>query len=133
MKPLYGPDPIDVAVGARIRIRRRWLGLSQRALAAPLGLTFQQLQKYERGSNRVSASKLVAIAAALDCSVGHLVGEDGAAPAAGAAQLAMLGLPGAMDLLDAYAAVTPDARRSIVSIAQAIAGATALNRALDAA
>ena len=50
-----GPDPIDVAVGARVRIRRRWLGFSQTQLANALGITFQQVQKYERGSNRVSA------------------------------------------------------------------------------
>ena len=54
-----GPDPIDVAVGARIRNRRLWLGLSQTQLADALGVTFQQVQKYERGANRVSASMLV--------------------------------------------------------------------------
>ena len=53
-----GPDPIDVAVGARVRIRRRWLGFSQTQLATALGITFQQVQKYERGANRVSASML---------------------------------------------------------------------------
>ena len=55
-------DPIDVGVGARIRIRRRELGVSQGLLAEHLGLTFQQVQKYERGANRVSASMLVRIA-----------------------------------------------------------------------
>ena len=61
-----GPDPIDVAVGARVRIRRRWLGFSQTQLATALGITFQQVQKYERGANRVSASMLVKIAAKLE-------------------------------------------------------------------
>lgn len=52
------PDPVDVHVGARVRLRRKELSLSQDKLADALGLTFQQIQKYERGQNRVSASKL---------------------------------------------------------------------------
>ena len=51
-------DPIDVHVGSRIRLRRQLLGLSQEKLGESLGLTFQQVQKYERGANRVSASRL---------------------------------------------------------------------------
>ena len=53
-----GPDPIDVAVGHRIRVRRKWLGISQSTLADHLGVSFQQVQKYERGANRTSASML---------------------------------------------------------------------------
>ncbi|MBW0151472.1 MAG: helix-turn-helix domain-containing protein [Phenylobacterium sp.] len=53
-----GPNPIDIHVGRRVRLRRKELGLSQERLAEGLGLTFQQVQKYERGANRVSASKL---------------------------------------------------------------------------
>ena len=128
-----GPDPIDVAVGARIRIRRRWLNKSQSALAEGLDLTFQQVQKYERGTNRVSASMLVRIAALLDCSGAYLLGEDGATPGPGSRLMTQFTLPGADELLAAYESVTPDARRSILSVAQAIAGATVLNRALDAA
>src|SRR3569832_372500 len=71
------PDPIDVAVGARIRIRRRWLGLSQTDLAKALGITFQQVQKYEKGANRVSASMQVKITAKQETTVTALVGEDG--------------------------------------------------------
>ena len=56
------PNPIDLHVGGRIRMRRKVLGVSQERLAEALGLTFQQVQKYERGSNRVSASKLYEIA-----------------------------------------------------------------------
>ena len=55
------PNPIDVHVGKRIRMRRQLLGLNQEALASVLGLTFQQVQKYENGSNRVSASRLSTI------------------------------------------------------------------------
>ena len=64
-----GPSPIDVHVGGRVRLRRRALGLSQQVLARALGLTFQQVQKYELGTNRVSASKLWEIAGRLDCAV----------------------------------------------------------------
>ena len=60
-----GPNPVDVYVGARVRNRRKFLGLSQETLAAAIDLTFQQVQKYERGSNRISASKLHLIAKAL--------------------------------------------------------------------
>lgn len=56
------PHPTDVHVGAVIRARRKALGASQEALAKAVGLTFQQIQKYERGANRVSASKLLEIA-----------------------------------------------------------------------
>lgn len=63
------PHPVDVHVGARIRLRRRLLGLSQEKLAEALGLTFQQVQKYERGSNRVSASKLYEISRTLQAPV----------------------------------------------------------------
>jgi transcriptional regulator with XRE-family HTH domain len=59
-------NPVDLHVGHRIRSRRKSLGMSQSELAARLGLTFQQIQKYERGSNRVSASKLYETARALN-------------------------------------------------------------------
>lgn len=60
------PDPIDVHVGSRIRLRRTLLGYSQDKLAQALGLTFQQVQKYERGTNRVGSSRLFQIAQILD-------------------------------------------------------------------
>lgn len=75
------PDPIDVHVGGRLRLRRTLLGLSQTELARAVGLTFQQVQKYESGSNRVSASRLYHIAEALDVPVGFFfddVPRDGA-------------------------------------------------------
>ena len=62
-------DPIDVAVGARIRLLRKLRGLSQQALAEAAGVTFQQIQKYERGANRVSASMLSRIATTLQAPV----------------------------------------------------------------
>ncbi len=64
-----GPDPVDVHVGGRIRLRRKLLGVSQGELGKALGLTFQQVQKYERGANRVSASALYRLSSALDVPV----------------------------------------------------------------
>lgn len=64
-----GPDPIDIHVGARMRLRRTLLGLTQGGLGKALGLTFQQIQKYERGSNRIAASTLHRLAHVLDVPV----------------------------------------------------------------
>jgi transcriptional regulator with XRE-family HTH domain len=63
------PNPIDCYVGSRIRIRRTLLGLSQEQLGSYLGLTFQQIQKYEKGSNRVGASRLFEISRVLNVSI----------------------------------------------------------------
>jgi transcriptional regulator with XRE-family HTH domain len=63
------PNPIDIHVGKRIRDRRKEVRVSQERLAEQLGLTFQQVQKYEKGANRVSASKLYEIARALQASI----------------------------------------------------------------
>src|ERR1700761_8162301 len=57
-----GPDPIDIHVGARLRLRRNLSGMSQEQLGKALGLTFQQIQKYERGTNRMGASRLYQLA-----------------------------------------------------------------------
>lgn len=65
------PNPVDLHVGGRIRMRRKLLGVSQERLADDLGLTFQQVQKYERGANRVSASKLYEIAKSLQTSISY--------------------------------------------------------------
>ena len=54
----HGPHPVDVHVGGRVRLRRTLLGMSQEKLGDALGLTFQQVQKYERGTNRISSSRL---------------------------------------------------------------------------
>src|SRR3954454_12564493 len=66
-----GPNPIDRHVGLRIRLRRKELGVSQERLAESVGLTFQQVQKYERAANRVSASKLWEMARALNTTIGY--------------------------------------------------------------
>ena len=63
------PNPIDVHVGARLRLRRTLLGMSQEKLGNAIGLTFQQVQKYERGANRVGASRLFDLSRVLDVPV----------------------------------------------------------------
>ena len=63
------PSPVDVHVGARLRVRRTLLGMSQTTLGDAIGLTFQQVQKYERGSNRISASRLFALTRVLDVPI----------------------------------------------------------------
>ncbi|HWL80147.1 MAG TPA: helix-turn-helix transcriptional regulator [Roseomonas sp.] len=66
----HRPSPIDVHVGSRVRLRRTLLGMSQEKLGEALGLTFQQVQKYERGVNRIGASRLFDLARVLDVPIG---------------------------------------------------------------
>lgn len=73
--PSGKPDPVDVHVGARVRMRRMLLGLSQERLGEAIGLTFQQVQKYERGTNRVSASRLYELSCVLDVPVSYFFEE----------------------------------------------------------
>src|SRR3954467_13220553 len=63
------PNPIDVRVGARLRLRRSMLGLSQEKLGKMIGLTFQQVQKYEHGATRIGASRLYELSQVLDVPV----------------------------------------------------------------
>ncbi len=67
--PSGKPNPIDVHVGARVRLRRTLLGMSQEKLGEAIGLTFQQVQKYERGANRIGASRLFDLSRVLDVPV----------------------------------------------------------------
>jgi transcriptional regulator with XRE-family HTH domain len=69
------PNPIDVHVGARVRLRRTLLGMSQEKLGDAIGLTFQQVQKYERGANRVGASRLYDLSRVLDVPVSYFFEE----------------------------------------------------------
>jgi transcriptional regulator with XRE-family HTH domain len=79
------PSPIDVHVGTRIRLRRTLLGMSQERLGEALGLTFQQVQKYERGVNRVGASRLFDLSRVLDVPISFFFDDlpDGVAGAPG--------------------------------------------------
>lgn len=67
-----GSDPIDKEVGVRVRMRRLALGMSQQRLAKDLGVSFQQVQKYEKGANRMGASRLQHVARILQVSVSYL-------------------------------------------------------------
>jgi transcriptional regulator with XRE-family HTH domain len=69
------PDPIDIHVGSRLRMRRNLVGLSQEQLGKSLGLTFQQIQKYERGINRMGSSRLFQIAKTLSVPVAYFFEE----------------------------------------------------------
>ena len=109
---------LEREIGARIRARRRQLGLSQGELADQLGVSFQQVQKYERGTNRVAASTLAASALALGVGVGWLVGED--TPQEGELELlSALSRPGALEILEAFNAI-PDlrGRNALLAIAE---------------
>jgi transcriptional regulator with XRE-family HTH domain len=75
------PDPIDKHAGARLRLRRMMIGMSQEKLAAALGITFQQIQKYEKGANRIAASRLQQIARILQVTPSFFFDEGGAVEA----------------------------------------------------
>lgn len=108
----------DLAIGARIRARRKSLGLSQAQLAAAIGVSFQQVQKYERATNRVSGSTLVAVAARLGVTVAWLVGEEGEATPTDEVFRA-LALRGALEMLEAYAAIAdPRVRTAVLELAR---------------
>jgi transcriptional regulator with XRE-family HTH domain len=80
--PTGKPNPIDVHVGSRIRLRRTLLGMSQQKLGEAIGLTFQQVQKYERGTNRVGSSRMFELARVLDVPVSYFFEEMGSDVAA---------------------------------------------------
>ena len=73
--PNGAPNPVDVHIGKRIRMRREMLGLSQDKLSKMLGITFQQVQKYERGMNRIGGSRLWDISRILDVEIGFFYEE----------------------------------------------------------
>ena len=106
------PDPVDVHVGARIRVRRLLIGMNQETLAKALGLTFQQVQKYEGGANRVSASRLAQIADVLGVSISYFFNDlDPAGSPANAKELEArerMQRPEVIELIRAYYAI-PDA------------------------
>jgi transcriptional regulator with XRE-family HTH domain len=121
------PQPIDRHVGARIRHKRMMLGISQEALGDALGVTFQQVQKYEKGMNRVGASRLQAIANFLEVPVSYFF--DGAG---GQSQRGSAGKDQVLDLIAtregirlnrAFAAIKDvRVRAKIVSMLEALAG-----------
>ena len=120
-----GPHPVDRHVGVRIRMRRKEIGVSQERLAETLGITFQQVQKYERGANRVSASKLWEIAMALKTPVSYFYDGLGDREADAAqrdmSQEFMLSSEG-IELMAAFPRITEQAvRRKIIELVSVVA------------
>jgi transcriptional regulator with XRE-family HTH domain len=122
------PDPVDIEVGQRIRIQRMATGLSQTTLADQLGVTFQQVQKYEKGVNRVGAGRLTKIAKVLGVPIGIFFGtaDAGAIERSDrhtpSSPLKLLTVPGALRLLRAYGQLNDGKmRRSIVDLVENIA------------
>lgn len=103
-------DPIDIAVGATLRRLRQERDLSQQALGKTLGMSQQQVQKYERGINRISASMLVRAAQVLDVQPSDLLPRTNAPHKGG--YDTKLSIPGAQELLDGYAAIKVVQQRS---------------------
>lgn len=111
-----GPDRLDIAIGAAIRLRRKQLRVSQEELAEHCGVSFQQVQKYENGANRVSFSRLVQISHALGLRLADLVGDIDQPTGFSAEETALLtnlGVSGATDLLEDFARLTPQLRHRI--------------------
>ncbi|MDE5453221.1 helix-turn-helix domain-containing protein [Bradyrhizobium sp. CSA112] len=114
--------PLDAMVGARIRMLRVNRGISQAMLAGRIGVTFQQVQKYERGADRIGASRLSRIASVLGVSVGELFESSGAESPGLNSLVRLLAEPDALRVLKAYACTTdPRVRLSIAKLVQSIA------------
>jgi transcriptional regulator with XRE-family HTH domain len=124
------PNPIDLHVGSRVRLRRKFLGKSQDALAGHLDLTFQQVQKYERGLNRISASKLFEMARALQVPVSYFFEGYDDSEATGSftpshseqAVQDFLATPEGIELAEAFPRIkVPRFRRRIVELVRSLA------------
>ena len=124
------PDPIDVQVGSRVRLRRNMLGLSQEKLGEAIGISFQQMQKYERGANRIAVSRLHMLSRVLDVPVTFFF-DDMDPVRAPAIPSGFAEPPGEADplrkretteLVDAYYAIDDAAvRRRLLDLARALA------------
>lgn len=122
------PRPVDVYVGGRVRARRLELGLSQEKIGHAIGLTFQQVQKYEKGSNRIGSSRLMQIANALDVSPTYFFeGAPGSVSKAGSKSnspdyiAAFVSSKDGAALVRAFTKVPKELRRSIVNLVDKIA------------
>jgi transcriptional regulator with XRE-family HTH domain len=132
MMPRTPINPIDISVGSRIRLRRTLMGMSQEQLGRQLGVTFQQVQKYEKGTNRVGASRLREIAQALGVSISYFFGEDRLAavasergPTAGILDVAsILQSRDGIELNRAFIKIkNPETRRCIIHLTEVLAKA----------
>jgi transcriptional regulator with XRE-family HTH domain len=122
--------PLDALVGARIRMLRVNRGVSQTVLAERIGVTFQQVQKYERGANRVGASRLAQIASVLDVSVGEFFESSRAGPPGLNSPVHLLAEPAAWRVLKAYARTpSPRVRSCIAKLVESLADQTSTTKA----
>ncbi|MDQ4134784.1 MAG: helix-turn-helix domain-containing protein [Pseudomonadota bacterium] len=123
---------IDKHVGSRVRMRRMAIGMSQEKLGEALGITFQQVQKYEKGSNRIGASRLHHIASVLGVDVEFFFQGVPAPESEGGTRVSMaefLALPESDRLVQIFARLPDDARRKIVDLVELLApGSTAAHR-----
>ncbi len=116
--------PVDVHVGQRVRQRRWMMGMTQQALAERVGIKFQQIQKYETGTNRISASRLWDIAAALEVPVSFFFeGLDGQVFEADDARGDILTDKEALELVRAYYAIPEAQRRRLFDLARVLSAA----------
>ena len=122
--------PVDVHVGKRIRHRRWLVGMTQQQLAERVGIKFQQIQKYETGANRVSASRLWEIARVLDVTVSWFFDEMDSSvmstdkmPCASEQPRAAVHDKEALDLVRSYYAIPPSQRRRLFDLAQVLSSA----------
>ncbi|MEO1139072.1 MAG: helix-turn-helix transcriptional regulator [Pseudomonadota bacterium] len=118
------PHPVDVHVGKRIRHRRWLVGMTQQQLAESVGIKFQQIQKYETGANRVSASRLWDIADSLDVDVSFFFeGLDQESEEKEGAEMVpsdLLGDKEALDLIRSYYAIPENQRRRLFDLARVL-------------
>lgn len=114
--------PVDIHVGKRIRHRRWLVGMTQQQLAEKVGIKFQQIQKYETGANRVSASRLWDISEAMDVPVNFFFEgiDDSKADDAAAVPADLLGDKEALDLIRSYYAIPENQRRRLFDLARVL-------------
>lgn len=116
------PHPWDVVVGARVRAARTARGVSQTLLADHLGLTFQQVQKYERGSNRISASKLIEIGQVLQVAPSDFL-KDLTTAEPGDFDFSLFTRPGVMELVQAFGQLSLRDQRAILQLTRTLSEA----------
>jgi transcriptional regulator with XRE-family HTH domain len=117
-------DDVDIAVGATIRLMRKGRGMSQAALAAAVGVRFQQVQKYESGANRVSASMLSKIAETLEVQIAELFGAGDGVSGLTDEIAKLLSEVGALELLRSYARLPRHCRSALACFVSTLATAT---------
>ena len=115
--------PVDEFVGAALRMRRKELSLTQTDLARGLGITLQQVQKYETGANRITAGRLAAAAEFLQWPVSYFFEGPPKSKHNASQELALLKTPGAKNLLRSYAEIrSPQDRKALLHIAKSLQG-----------